>query len=394
MSRVKETDHFVIAPDSEIWLCGWGGCDVSGLDMLFRKMGYTKVRTLADEKSLLQELTSCIPALLVLDIHTNQEQGTPFIKDLKSASEYPNLALLPVISDRDSAAQRESLSAYGIFDCVAFPVRASDLGAAVSKTLSAFSRSSVEPLISNARKAFAASAWDQTEAYYQKARQSGIGIRTEVGLAQVSLKQEQPEKALVYAQNAVNLDSSNFPAALAVYETKIRLAKDTETLPSPEAYALLCQQAQSPERLLALLRAFSSQPALLRLAFETDRGRFLPHPRCVVEYGKALLALEQFELALSVLKRCKTSHKPSFELHNLLGVLHKRMGTLDLAQQEYIAALKLCPGDIRVLFNLGLCFEERQLLSDARKAYQQCLDISPTFAKARERLAKLGGENP
>ncbi|MDI6640735.1 MAG: tetratricopeptide repeat protein [Elusimicrobiota bacterium] len=63
----------------------------------------------------------------------------------------------------------------------------------------------------------------------------------------------------------------------------------------------------------------------------------------------------------------------------------------DKAIEEFKKALKFNPNDPEIYYNLGLAYESKGELDEARKMYEKAVEINPNYSLAKEHLSKLIG---
>ena len=84
------------------------------------------------------------------------------------------------------------------------------------------------------------------------------------------------------------------------------------------------------------------------------------------------------------------SQKPDQpEVLNFLGVLRFQLGLPDQGIQLILASLKINPGYVDALNNLGNILRKQNQIEDAEKAYRRAIEISPDFPEAHMNLSAL-----
>lgn len=61
------------------------------------------------------------------------------------------------------------------------------------------------------------------------------------------------------------------------------------------------------------------------------------------------------------------------------------------ALSEFQKALRLDPGNARILYNLGIIYESKEDIEIAKTLYTRALEIAPKLAEAQKHLNKLVG---
>src|SRR5437870_2391525 len=93
--------------------------------------------------------------------------------------------------------------------------------------------------------------------------------------------------------------------------------------------------------------------------------------------------------ALTALQQAQTRAPGRADLHKLQGDIAVKVGDKAGALAAYRSALELDRGYVQVWLDLGRLHEEKEELSEARKAYERALDVLPTFHEAALALADL-----
>lgn len=99
-------------------------------------------------------------------------------------------------------------------------------------------------------------------------------------------------------------------------------------------------------------------------------------------------AVSLFQKALKAEEITETQSPP---IYNALGFAYFAQEQYDLAIRNYKEALKLDPGYVTALNNLGHAYERKQLTAAALEAYEQALavdDKNPTAQRRAESLRK------
>ena len=123
------------------------------------------------------------------------------------------------------------------------------------------------------------------------------------------------------------------------------------------SYALALRAAKRSEQAVAVLqKAVLSDPKDNNL---------------LADYGKALTDVGKFRQAAEVLERAQTPEQPSWSIASAQGSVADQIGNHALAQEYYKQALKIAPGEPRVLSNLGLSYALSRDLPKAEKVMRQ-----------------------
>ena len=104
-------------------------------------------------------------------------------------------------------------------------------------------------------------------------------------------------------------------------------------------------------------------------------------------YGKALADAGQLEQAADVLKNSHTPDKPNWSILSSQGAVADQMGDHAQAQQYYLEALKIMPGEPSILSNLGLSYALSQQLGAAEQSLRQAVANPRADSRVRQNLA-------
>ncbi len=91
----------------------------------------------------------------------------------------------------------------------------------------------------------------------------------------------------------------------------------------------------------------------------------------LADYGKALAEAGRLRQAAAVLERAQSPEQPNWSIASAQGSVADQLGSHALAQQYYQQALKIVPGEPRVLSNLGLSYALSRDLPKAEKVLRQ-----------------------
>ncbi len=91
------------------------------------------------------------------------------------------------------------------------------------------------------------------------------------------------------------------------------------------------------------------------------------------------------------IKKEKSETKETEESLIELGKFYFINGKYDQAIEEFKKALKINPGSSEIYYNLGLVYEGKNNLEEARKMYEKASEIDPNNKLAMEHLKKIVG---
>jgi len=104
-------------------------------------------------------------------------------------------------------------------------------------------------------------------------------------------------------------------------------------------------------------------------------------------YGKALADSGQLQQAKDVLSRSYTPERPNWDHMSVQGSVADQLGDHASAQQFYRDALKIAPGEPRVLSNLGLSYALTKQLPLAEETLRQAAASPRADTRIRQNLA-------
>ncbi|MCC2096253.1 MAG: tetratricopeptide repeat protein [Hyphomicrobiales bacterium] len=125
--------------------------------------------------------------------------------------------------------------------------------------------------------------------------------------------------------------------------------------------------ARSYARALRAARRTEQAVAVLQKAVLSDPK----DNNLLADYGKALADAGKFQQAAAVLDRAQVPERPSWSIASAQGSVADQIGNHALAQEYYRQALKIAPGEPRVLSNLGLSYALSRELDKAEKVMRQ-----------------------
>lgn len=104
-------------------------------------------------------------------------------------------------------------------------------------------------------------------------------------------------------------------------------------------------------------------------------------------YGKALADGRRFAEALQVLERAQIPERPDWTIYSAQGSIADQTGNHTLARQYYEEALKVAPGEPKVLSNLGLSYALAKQLPDAERVLRQAAAHPRADYRVRQNLS-------
>jgi Flp pilus assembly protein TadD len=134
---------------------------------------------------------------------------------------------------------------------------------------------------------------------------------------------------------------------------------------------------------------FAGQPQSAISVISQVIGAHGRTPPLLIELGKAYLAADQDNLALSTLLEAKTQAPNDWEMLSTLGVAYDYQGNYADAREAYAQALIASPSNPAVLNNLALSQASSGDLAGAIATLEQAIDQPTASAQTRQNLALL-----
>ena len=104
-------------------------------------------------------------------------------------------------------------------------------------------------------------------------------------------------------------------------------------------------------------------------------------------YGKALASGGRLQEAADVLQKAHTPDRPNWSVLSAQGSVADQMGDHLSAQQYYLAALKIVPGEPSVMSNLGLSYALSRNLKEAEAVLRNANQSPQADSRVRQNLA-------
>jgi Flp pilus assembly protein TadD len=108
-------------------------------------------------------------------------------------------------------------------------------------------------------------------------------------------------------------------------------------------------------------------------------------------YGRALADVGHYQQAFDVLGRSHTPDRPDWRTLSVQGAVLDQLGKHSEAQRYYASALKIVPGEPKVLSNLGLSYALSKDLPRAETTLRQAVERSGGDVRVRQNLALVVG---
>jgi tetratricopeptide (TPR) repeat protein len=380
---------FEIPRTLEVGLVSLDQKDLMPISQALKKVGLQNITMFTELEKAIEFAKGSKNALLILDVRSQLDLGLEYLKDLKVDSECQNFPVIPVVKAGEQTAVLTLLRDYGVNDAVAMPLQTSSLVQAISRTLASFLPGEIEASIRAVRAAIAAERFDAAASVLSRLSERRKTIRTELGLSHVSLAQNDLDGSRNFLGRAKGMDPASFGVQLAVLKQLLRERSAVGEI--EECIQSMLSRLSPPGRIAQILKAFYRSGRFadglgLSVSYEKD---FSVDPSLKLWQAKLALKCDRLDSALQLLQKFHSSGQRTFESLNMLGVINKRKGKLDVAVRAFEEAREMNPGDYRIHFNLGMSFEEMGNEPKALEAYQSACEIAPDFEKSKHRLAVL-----
>jgi tetratricopeptide (TPR) repeat protein len=241
------------------------------------------------------------------------------------------------------------------------------------------------------------------------------------GLAQLSLAQNHPSEAQVYAQELVQKFPADAYDRVLLGEVFLR---EGRTRPAEEQFLAASQLAPNLTAVhLNLARVYYAERQWAQAEKEFETAVQLDHsnPGTLSSYANFLVARQQAPKAIALFQEFVRANPNNSEGHIILGALqfdsknnsaaqgeferaiqidpknvqgylrmggvYREMKQTDVAIGQYQKALDLQPGSARLITFVGNLYLEKNDLETARKYYAQALEADPNFAVANANMA-------
>jgi tetratricopeptide (TPR) repeat protein len=364
-----------------------------------KTLGFQNLVVESDIKGIFERYSTRPPAVLLLFGHREISLCLEIVRDLKSAQDMPNFPILPIVKKEDFESFSATAAKYGVQEIILHPVHPQTLMEALARAVNRFDVSHEEKGISRAKVALGNGDSQTAIAALQGVRTAAKSIRTELGIGQAFLMTDAKEKSLEYLESAKVFDAENFQIRLAELEKMVAEGAVFDVLMA--LIEGMAPQLKEAHRIAQVLKIFvrqkSSAMGLLVLEKYGNKWEQLNRKAVRLAWARMHHAEGQPDEALLLLLNSIKDKEAGVEVFNLLGVIYSQREEWELSKNYYAEALKVSPGDYRLIFNIALIWERQGDLEQAQKFYKACLSVAPAFEKAAQRLNSIkspDGEKP
>jgi tetratricopeptide (TPR) repeat protein len=359
-----------------------------------KKLELNKIHVMDNGIEALQKMTEQSFGFLICDQNIRFISGWLLIKEIKTSDRIPNIPV--ILFGKDAQPESDDvLKRYGLIKYLQFPVQPSDLDFTIHSTLSLFTTSgTVENKYTKAKDSLLKNKSKEAIELYSELR--GLtknSARSSMGLAQAFLQDKQVAQADKVIEELSRSDEDS--PARSLLQAKIHLQKNE----ADRAFDLLKKILdQVPNgfyytKAIKLLMDFQQFHCAAPLCHAAMRAG-IERPEFLLCLGKDRYNEGDMEGALEYTQQHESAFGMTNEIYNLRGVCFKKLGDHTRAIESYEQALRLNPTDSRVYFNLAMCSIQMKRNDEAARYLEFCLQYSPNFPKAREKLDELRKRNP
>ncbi len=358
---------------------------------IIKNLGFQKVVHEKRSKTLFEDYAKEPPGILILVAHRDTTLAIDLLRDLKSSQNHLNFPIIPVLKPDQQEPFMAIAQKYGVQESIHYPVHPQTLMGALARAVNRFDVSSEEKGLSDAKLAFKKRSLPEAISAFEAVRNNTKSIRTELGLGQAWLSTNEKEKSAEFLQGAATFDAENFQVRMA--ELEILVAQNVEIGIVLQKIEQMAAQLETAYRIPHLIRVFlrqkNFQAGLLVLDKFGEHWLELERQSTRFLWARLHYAVDHPNEALALLLKSVKDKEANADAYNLLGVISSQRQDLKLAKNYYLEALRLSPGDYRLIFNIALICEREGNLEDAQKYFKACLSVAPSFDKAAQHLEAI-----
>lgn len=214
-------------------------------------------------------------------------------------------------------------------------------------------------------------------------------IPTLLKLSEFQLILKQPERALETLAEIKAIDPQNaemFYMAGLVFEDQGKTDEAIENFQSAVEV-----EPELIEAWIELGKLWASKKQPIALQF-FDNALRVDSTNITALHEKAYYlsnTLNDLDGALALYKKIIISHPQYADAYYNAGLLYLDMDSIDRAYQEFNLNIEIEPTFYQAYYYRGVCEEMKGNKANAKKDYQQALDLAPDYDKAKEALARL-----
>ncbi len=200
------------------------------------------------------------------------------------------------------------------------------------------------------------------------------------GLAQLSLAQNHPSEAQVYAQELVQKFPADVNDRMLLGEIFLR---EGRTPPAEEQFLAASQLAPNQAAVhLNLGQVYYAEKKWTQAEkeFETAISLDPSNPDAIVCLRGFLVARQQAPKAIALAQQFVDAHPDNAQGHMILGALQFNSKNTSAAQAEFERAIQIDPKNVQGYLRMGGVYREKNQTDAAIGQYQKALELQPRSA--------------
>jgi tetratricopeptide (TPR) repeat protein len=201
------------------------------------------------------------------------------------------------------------------------------------------------------------------------------------GLAQLSLAQNHPSDAQVYAQELVQKFPADVNDRMLLGEIFLREGRSG---PAEEQFLAASRLAPNqPAVHLNLGRVYYAEKKWTQAEkeFETAVSLDPSNPALLSAYADFLVGRQQAPKAIALAQQFVGAHPDNAQGHMVLGTLQFNSKNTSAAQEEFERAIQIDPKNVQGYLRMGGVYREMNQTDAAIGQYQKALDLQPGSAR-------------
>jgi tetratricopeptide (TPR) repeat protein len=200
------------------------------------------------------------------------------------------------------------------------------------------------------------------------------------GLAELSLAQNHPSDAQVYAQELIQKFPADVNDRILLGEIFLR---EERLRPAEEQFLAASQLAPNQAAVhldLAHLYYAEKKWTQAEKEFETAIQLDPSNPATLSPYADFLVARQQVPKAIGLAQQFVNAHPENAQGHVMLGALQFDSKNTSAAQAEFERAIQIDPKNVHGYLHMGQVYQEKNQSDAAIGQYEKALDLRPTSA--------------
>ncbi len=323
----------------------------------------------------------------IIDQAMTNPTGWQLIVDMKTDERLPNFAAI-LFGRKDSVVADSDLRTYGIPNFLKVPCSLKDLmQCVVSAHAGVVTKGGIENRYTNAKHALVQSDTQSAISQYKDLRQTTGTDRSAIGLAHSYVQGKQ------LSQAAATLNEVADPSQTPVMIMRMRLAmQQGEMAEAKTVFDELIVRAVGNEVLLLEINKTCvgyRQYSMAKITCERAIQGGFQSEEFMLGLARAEFEIGNHAGALEALARAVKVFGESLKILNIKGQLLRSMEKHQEALNVYMQASAMSPDEPRILFNIGLCHLSLGNKVQAKQILTRCVQLSPNFIVAKQKLAEL-----